>query len=288
MVRSSTKLHAATDICTEDLFNEIESLIRLKDDHWNLCHAAHRIKERKKLMQLLRIHGSVEKRSPWSSVWHFIGRLGCWFEKGQRLALAVRQFPQLVDGVSCEFMALPPDMTLPVEHSKAHLSYALKRMLPAGQEQLVTSIYEQLSGLRTFDIPKIFHENITKNGLRGRVHAEIFLLEHFYLNKFQFLMREKYVGCSKPSCYCCSLYMRYHPGNVVMRPAHNTVYLKWLPPLISQLDEEQVRKHNLDIMNSMNAYIRRDVREEIDRRLPHREKGPDSTTGIDSCAVSTQ
>ena len=179
-------------------------------------------------------------------------------------------------------------MDLPIDHAKADLSSALKRMIPADEKQLVVSLYEQLSGLRVFDIPEVFRENITKNGLTGRVHAEVFLLEHFFMNKFQFVMREKYVGCSKPSCYCCSLYMRYHPGNVVMRPAHNNVFLTWIPPLISQLDEEQVRKHNLDIMNSMNAYIRRDVMEEIDQRFPRRERGPDSTTGMDSCSGYVQ
>ena len=281
-------IYAANDICAENLFSEIESLICLKDEHWSLCSAAHRFRQRNKLMRLLRSHDSVEERSPWSSVWHFVGRLGCWFGTCQRLALAVYQFPQLVDGASCEFLALPREMKLPVDHSKADLISALNRMLPASERQLVTSVYEQLSGLRDFDIPEVFRENITKDGLSGRVHAEVFLLEHFYMNRFQFSMREKYVGCSKPSCYCCSLYMRYHPGNVVVRPAHNTVYLKWIPPLILQLDEEQVRKHNLDIMNSMNAYIRRDVREQIDQRLPRREKGPDSTTGIDSCTVYTQ
>ena len=288
MRNSRTVDGAAIDICAEDPFIEIESLIRIKGDHWSSCYAAHQFKQREKLKRLLRSHGSTTERSEWSLVWHFIGRLGCWFGKCQQLALAVYQFPQLLDGATCEFLALPKDMKLPVDHSKADLTSALKRMFPADQQQLVASLYERLSGLRTFDIPDVFRENITKDRLTGRVHAEVFLLEHFYLNKFQFVMREKYVGCSKPSCYCCSLYMRYHPGNVVMRPAHNNVFLKWIPPLISRLDEEQARKHNLDIMNSMNAYIRRDVREEIDQRLPHREKGPDSTTGIDSYAVHTQ
>jgi hypothetical protein len=278
----------ATNFGAGDLFAEIEALLHIGSDHLSLCLAAYEFQQRKKLVDLLRLHGSVEKRSQWYSVWHYIGRLGCWFVKCQQLALAVYQFPQLVDGATCEYLALPKEMELPVDHSKADLSSALKRMLPAGQQQLVVPIYKQLSGLRTFDIPEAFRENITKNGLKGQVHAEVFLLEHFYFNKFKFLMREKYIGCSKPSCYCCSLYMRYHPGNVVIRPAHNNVYLKWIPPLISRLDEEQVRKHNLDIMNSMNAYIRRDVREEIDQRLPHREKGPDSTTGIDSHAAHAQ
>ena len=260
----------------------------MEEDHLRSCRAACQFKERKKLMDLSRLQCSAEKRSLWSSVSHFINRLGCWLTKSRQLALAVYQFPQLLDSTTCEFLALPKEMKLPVNHSKADLSSALKRMLPATQQQLADAIYEQLSGLRTFDIPLVFRENITKERLTGRVHAEVFLLEHFFLNKFQFVMREKYIGCSKPSCYCCSLYMRYHPGNVVMRPAHNNVFLTWIPPLISRLDEEQVRKHNLDILNNMVAYIRRDVREEIDQRLPRREKAPDSTTGIESNALDTQ
>ena len=278
----------ATNVCVGELFAEIEALTCSESDHLGLCLAAHEFQQREKLMELLRLHGLVEKRSQWYLVWHYIGRLGCWFGKCQQLVLAVYQFPQLVDGATSEFLALPKDIELPVDHSKAHLSSALKRMLPADQQHFVGPIYEQLSGLRTFNIPEAFRENITKERLKGQVHAEVFLLEHFTFHKFKFFIREKYVGCSKPSCYCCSLYMRYHPSNVVMRPAHNNVYLKWIPPLMSRLDEEEARKHNLDIMNSMNAYIRRDVREEIDLRLPHRDRAPDSTTGMDSVALHPQ
>ena len=278
----------ATNLRAEDLFAEIEALLCVESDHLSLCLAAHEFRQRKALVDLLRLHGSVEKRSQWYLVWHYIGRLGCWFGKCRQLALAVYQFPQLVDGATCEFLALPKEMELPVDQSKADLSSALKRMLPADQQHFVGPIHEQLSGLREFAIPEAFRKNITKTGLKGQVHAEVFLLEHFYFNKFEFLVREKYIGCSKPSCYCCSLYLRYHPANVIMRPAHNNVYLKWIPPLMSQLDKGQVRKHNLDIMNSMNAYIRRDVKEDIDLRLPRRDRAPDSTTGIDSLAVHTQ
>ena len=202
---------AATDICAEDLFVEIQSLIGIEDDHLSSCHAAHQFKQKKKLMCLLRLHGSTAERSRWYSVWHFIGRLGCWFGKCQELVLAAHQFPQLLDGATCRFLALPQEKELPIDHSKADLSSALKRMLSAGEQQLVASLYEQLSTMRLFDIPGVFRENITKDGLTGRVHAEVFLLEHFHFNKSRFVMREKYIGCSKPSCYCCGLYMRYHP-----------------------------------------------------------------------------
>ena len=57
-------------------------------------------------------------------------------------------------------------------------------MLPAGEQQLVVSLYEQLSTTADSSTSRdVFRENITKDGLTGRVHAEVFLLEHFYLNE---------------------------------------------------------------------------------------------------------
>jgi len=49
---------------------------------------------------------------------------------------------------------------------------------------------------------------------------------------------------------------------------------------MSKLDVQPQRKHNLDIMNQMNAYMRRDIKEEIEERMPRRDKAPDSTSGV--------
>ena len=65
--------------------------------------------------------------------------------------------------------------------------------------------------MRLFDIPSIFRENITKDGLTSRVYAEVFFLKYFYLYKFQFLIREKYIRYSKPFYYYYSFYIKYNP-----------------------------------------------------------------------------
>lgn len=161
-------------------------------------------------------------------------------------------------------------------------------MLPADQKSLARELYEQLANLRLYSIPQSFSENFTDDRLMGRVHAEVFLMEQFFFNKFRFCGGEKYIGCSKPCCYCCSLYIRFHPGNFVLRPAHNIVYVTWIPPLMAGLNEESKRKHNLDIMNQMNAYIRRDIKEEIEERMPRREKAPDSTSGVNLLSFLSQ
>ena len=270
------------DPCTGCLLDELQSLVDIEDDPVGLCHAAKQFGQWKTLARLVRPNNSQDKRSTWASLWHYVGRLSCWFGKCEALISTARQFPQLLENAKCAFLPLPKDIKIPVENkSGASLEAALKRMLPADQQDQVRRLYDQLAGLRLFDIPLKFFDNFSDEKLMGRVHAEVFLMEHFHLNEFRFWSREKYIGCSKPSCYCCSLYMRFHPGNVVLRPAHNSVYVTWIPPLLSRLDKELERKHNLGIMNQMNAYIRRDVKEEIEERIPRRDKAPDSTSGVD-------
>lgn len=276
------------NFCPEHLINELEALTNIKGDPLALCQAAKKFSDWKTLARLLGSSSSIDTRSPWASLWHYVGRLGCWFGKCENLFSTASQYPQLLENARCEFLALPRERKLPVKTARVDLASALKRMLSADQQSLAPRLYDQLADMRLFDIPVAFSENFTDESLEGRVHAEVFLMEHFYFNKFRLLSREKYIGCSKPSCYCCSLYFRYHPGNFVLRPAHNNVYVTWVPPLMSQLDEERQRKHNLDIMNQMNAYMRRDIKEEIEERMPRREKAPDSTDGIDSCSFLSQ
>jgi len=277
-----------TDFRREYLFDELEPLTQITDDPIALCRAAKQFSQWKLLARLLRSHSSLETRSPWASLWHYIGRLGCWFGKCEGLVLTARQYPQLLEYARCEFIPLPKETKLPINKSKANLASALKRMLPADQQSLARELYEQLANLRLYSIPQTFEDNFTDDRLMGRVHAEVFLMEQFFFNKFRFCGGEKYIGCSKPCCYCCSLYIRFHPGNFVLRPAHNTVYVTWIPPLMAGLNEESKRKHNLHIMNQMNAYIRRDIKEEIEERMPRREKAPDSTSGVNLLSFLSQ
>jgi len=52
------------------------------------------------------------------------------------------------------------------------------------------------------------HERATKTV----VHAELLLIDHFQRNSCNFLGQgEKYIGCSKPACYLCHMYITQHP-----------------------------------------------------------------------------
>ncbi|KAF4626908.1 hypothetical protein G7Y89_g11247 [Cudoniella acicularis] len=65
---------------------------------------------------------------------------------------------------------------------------------------------------------------------RPRVHAELNLLEYFHMNRLPFVDDDRFIGCSKPACYCCYHYISLHPGGFVRPSSHGIRYLNWRPP----------------------------------------------------------
>lgn len=213
--------------------------------------------------------------SPWAPVRHVLARLATWHRKARFIVQFAAQFPQVLDQYSCEKLRLPESLKLPLADHKSNLASALVRMLPQHEQGRIPSIVEALEDLRDFNL----HDSFTARCARGidvPVHAETYLWEHFYQNNLQFFNGHRYIGCSKPSCYCCSLYFIYHKGQPVTRSSHGTAWVPWSPPLMADKDKFE---HTRDIMNDMVKHIRRAVMIEIAERLPSRERLPDSTSG---------
>jgi hypothetical protein len=49
--------------------------------------------------------------------------------------------------------------------------------------------------------------------------------EHIHVNRVSFVGNERYIGCSKPFCYCCNLYASFHPGLCLPRPCHGNTWI---------------------------------------------------------------
>ena len=131
-----------------------------------------------------------------------------------------------------------------------------------------------------FGIYKRFKNEYENPTFLPRVHAELILLEHSYKRGYDFVDNDKYIGCSKPACYCCYHYISAHPGGFARPASHNKTYLAWRPPdIVDDTDESEVKRHK-DIINKMLEHIRRDVLEQIERQSGRRRPHPDSTTGI--------
>jgi hypothetical protein len=166
------------------------------------------------------------------------------------------------------------------------LSEALLRTLPGYNSELVDLRIRTMQAASNDDLAARFMENFTDPNFVPKVHAETLIMEHFYFNQLHFFENDRYIGCSKPSCYCCDLYLRNHPGNFVARPSHGNVWVKWCPPF--EVDEENVSKqmHAVKMQKRILVNIIRDFESRLLSSTHEQVHLCDSTTALSRLSVS--
>jgi hypothetical protein len=214
---------------------------------------------------------------------HYIGRLGSHVKAARTLVAAAMRFPAFFDGFEIEYLASSKPAELPpLMDELTTLDGIIVRMLTNENKRKVPFYQNALNAMDTkFQIYQRLKNEYKTPTFLPRVHAELILLEHFYRRGYDFVDGDKYIGCSKPACYCCYHYISAHPGNFVRPASHNKTYLAWRPPDIVDDDTEgSATKHRRDIVNKMVVNIRTDVLEQIEKQSGRRCTHPDSTTGI--------
>ncbi|KAI0154147.1 hypothetical protein GGR57DRAFT_467386 [Xylariaceae sp. FL1272] len=130
-----------------------------------------------------------------------------------------------------------------------------------------------------FGLQRRVREAYENPNFKPQIHAEIQVLEHFYAGKLRHFDNDRYIGCSKPACYCCHLYISHHPARYVVPQTSHNLWLNWgLRAISGKQDPRYV--HQRDMLNKMLGTIRRDALQQIiDRAGPHPWHA-DSQTGI--------
>ena len=234
-------------------------------------------------------HGN--NQSPLAKVRHFIGRLAFHVKTAKILVSAAYRLPAFfldpdIEVVPCQSISvLPPEI-----RKKTTLKDIAHRMI-SNDVPLLLEIQDRLQALnQALDIERIVRLEYANKNFKPRVHAELILLEHFYQNRnsLDFVGNDPYIGCSKPACYCCSLYIRSHPGQFVEPATHQKIYLNWMPPTSSWnvrgLGSETVN-HERDMLNKMAELIRRKTIDQIKTQTKRRQKHYDSITGDTFSAI---
>jgi hypothetical protein len=117
--------------------------------------------------------------------------------------------------------------------------------------------------------------------LRTSVHAEMIILDLFHRRSLQFAHGKRYIGCSKPSCFCCGVYMANHPLNIEERPCHNNVWVKWSPPRTTGHDSIEVSECSNDPIVGLGNVVKRNIKEELScGAIVCRQRLFDSTTDL--------
>ena len=270
------------------LFEQLDSLQQLEDDN-SLVERAFNFRHTDFDRLLNQMTADTTDWCHWHLIRHYVGRLRSWPRSAEMLVRVARRYPSLVTEFSCEVVPKTSPMRSPSPDGKTNIESILRRMVNKSENKRLEELQNILSRMRDFDIGDSFREEYAEKNLSPRIHCELQILEHFYLdgqNSRDFLNNDRYIGCSKPSCYCCDLYIRYHPGRFEPRPCHGNLWRNWALP-VDIRTESPSSVHAKKILNSMIGRVRSDLLHQIESKQPQRRKWPDSTTGMSGSILAS-
>lgn len=213
---------------------------------------------------------------------HYIGRLGGHLKATKILVSAALKMPSLLYNFSIKVQRSSRSTPSPLAPERIDLDGIIGR---AFQTEEDIAHYRAL--LSSMD--RIFDGGLQR-GVRNtcsfstRVHAELLLLDLFQGRGFDFVADDRYIGCSKPACYCCYHYISALRGgfSLSMPASHNNLYLPWRAPDIPKSRGAAPVKMREDALNTMIVSIRADLKRQIDSQAPRRPSQFDSLTGVTS------
>jgi hypothetical protein len=217
----------------------------------------------------------------WRKIRHYLGRLGAW---PRAIKIILEYWPtNPVLRRKFDVIAIPDPQALYWPHGKdLDLVNVLCEAIPA----LNANVDRQQIEAR-FPVLKTNPAKTTDKLISSRVaHAESALADHIsQIEGFRFQGGDRYVGVSKPSCYCCCKYLAYHPLNLTPRQAHNKIYVKWSPTAFGNAENSV-----LSVTSAFMA-LGEHLRSEIERAVSDdggsvgQSSRPDSVTDMTSSRV---
>lgn len=200
---------------------------------------------------------------------HIIGRLAAYIRAVKEFIEDVSQMGNLLDEFEVALVPQPASVRRLPADNHTDLSGVLKRMLRTEDTRL-PQLLEYLSDLdEQTRLEQDLRDRFDPGKPPPNVHAEVQMLHHFYDNGRKFFAYDNYIATSKPACFCCKLYFRYHPANYVEPDSHEKIYVNWGPILLT--DGQKDRSHPIfieqrKILSSIITDLGKEVTNEIERR----------------------
>lgn len=229
-----------------------------------------------------------DEQSAFKSLRHYIGRLGEHLPAARNLVSAALRMPHLLDNFRIMAQRSSYSLRSPLAPERMDLHGIIGRAFQdeddiANYCVLISSMNETTSGGLLSGIKD-------RCSFSTRVHVELLLVDLFQEHGFDFVADDRYIGCSKPACYCCYYYISALRGgfslssrSLLSMPAcHNNLYLPWRAPDIAKSRGEAAVKSRELALNTMVKDIRADLRRQMDSKAPPRSSQFDSLTEVTS------
>jgi hypothetical protein len=179
---------------------------------------------------------------------------------------------RLLESHRVELLTPPQPLPQPTADALTEFDSIVKRMIQPSDPQGLRRRQALAKANDCLSLEEKMLE-LYRQGKEPRVHAEVQLLEHFYLGNGEcrpFAYGDKYIACSKRACFCCKLYFANHPAECVEPDTHNNVWPQWSPMLAKPEEDEQNFLERRAVLNGM---IRK-LRETIFGRVMHQGSFP--------------
>lgn len=214
-----------------------------------------------------------QPESRYNNVRHYICRLSSWHTAASHLVKSSRTFKRVLHGAEAKLTPSEVFKAPTTVHFSKDDDETLSWILGSHKQPYLEPTKRRLAFARGF---------LQKHGGKPHetiIHAEAAVAHFFYTNRFQFVFDDRYIGCSKQSCYACSVYLSKHPGDFVNRPAHGNAWYKWYPPRLAARHDARMTS---SVLRDMAEHMQEDLNavlqgNDLGRRRPH-----ESTSGIES------
>lgn len=254
-----------------------------RNQHRALCQWAYEYSKHTDFKHLDEKCASEPKIPVYHQIRHYIGRLGSWHRAALALVHAAVEIPIHIASLSVEFV--PPQPTCWSSTVEVVRLRELIETLDIGLNidyvlQHLQIFYSQTSQRRenlTDNLQQAFAAQLTRPQFRPIVHAEVLLADYVFAGRLRFIMDDRYIGCSKPACVLCRLYLEEHPLQVASPPCHGNLWPQWSPPL---LNSGRPSEHVEDLTEIITIRLRTFLRDRLIHGQTDFSRLPDSMTGI--------
>ena len=263
--------------CLENLLiKAIDTLIDENRTVGALCKKAYEFRSTDHARELARI-ARQDQTGQWKHVCHFIGRLGSWLKAARFLFGHATCFPEILSNYEVKIVPIEDYTRFENPPPMRELGQLLLQTLPPHFDVSKARL-EHLFGHGTFAVADSLLKECEANGWRLKTHAEASMAHFFSVEGRQFVNGDRYIGCSKPSCMCCELYLEALSGNFAQRPCHGNAWIQWRLPGPSPSTSVAA----IAILQRMADRLQRDIEIEIVSALKGHVFTHDSSTNMSS------
>lgn len=202
----------------------------------------------------------------WKYICHFVGRLGAWHKAAHFLFRHAADFADVLSSPSIEIVPLEEPQGCPSPPEIWELGSLLSQTISPFFD-LSKDRVDHLFGSGAFAAGSAQLKKYHERGWRPKEHAEATMARFFYQGIRQFVYQQRYIGCSKPSCVCCELYIELLPGNFERRPCHGNAWTQWRIPglsfpfceediaLVQRMTDKLQRHNELEIISASKGHV---------------------------------